>query len=376
MEKHYLDNSATTRVSEGAAASAIKAMREIYGNPSSLHEMGFAAEEIRENARKQVAKALGAKKDEIFFTSCGTEADNWALICGAESGKRIGKHVITTAVEHAAVLKSAEVLKNRGFEITFLPPLPNGGLNLDSLEVALRDDTCLVSVMSVNNEVGAVTDITKVREVLKKRNSSALLHTDAVQAFLKIPMNADQDGADLISVSGHKIHAPKGIGALYIRKGVRIAPYIVGGGQEKGMRSGTESVPMIAAFGTACAEGFESFEKNSSRMEELKRKLLSALETQNGVIINGSHEAPHIVSFSMPGCPSEVTMRILEEKGVYVSAGSACSKGHRSHVLQAMGIPSAQIDSAIRVSLSEDSTEEDLDALLDGLENVRKRFRK
>ncbi len=374
MKEHYLDNSATTRVSQAAAEAALAAMRETYGNPSSVHGMGIAAEETLDRARRQVAAALGAAREEVYFTSCGTEADNWALQCGAEAGRRVGRHVITTAVEHAAVLRSAERLRERGWEVTVLPPAADGGLDLPALKAALREDTCLVSVMMVNNEVGAVTDVAAVRALLRETGSRALLHTDAVQGFLKIPFSAARLGADLISVSGHKIHAPKGVGALYVRKGLRLPPFLVGGGQERGQRSGTESVPLIAAFGAAAQAGAARLREDIAHMAALRDRTREGVLRLDGAVLNGSGQAPHIVSLSLPGCPSEVTLRILESRGVYVSAGSACSRGHRSHVLQAMGLESSRIDSALRVSFCPENTEEDVAALLAGLEEARTRL--
>ena len=374
MNEHYLDNSATTRVSEAAANAALHAMRTAYGNPSSVHGMGIDAEDLLERARRQVAAALGAEKDEVFFTSCGTEADNWALRCGMEAGRRVGKHLITTAVEHAAILRTGEFLRDRGFEVTFLPPTAEGGLDLDALRAALRPDTALVSVMMVNNEVGAVTDVAAVSALLKAAGSKALLHTDAVQGFLKVPFSAARLGADLISVSGHKIHAPKGVGALYVRKGLRLPPLLLGGGQEKGRRSGTESVPLIAAFGAAAEAGARTLKRDVAHMTALRDAAREGLLAIPGVVLNGSGQAPHIVSVSLPGCPSEVVLRILEGRGVYVSAGSACSRGHRSHVLEAMGLDAARIDSALRISFCPENTMEDVTALLEGVREAKARL--
>ena len=248
----YLDNAATTRVCPEAADIAYKTMLETYGNPSSTHTKGREAKAVLDNARKQLAAALDCAPGEVYFTSCGSEGDNWAIINGAESMRRKGLHIISSEVEHDAVRKSMDELKRRGFEVTMLKPESDGSISPEAVAAALRPDTVLVSLMMVNNETGAVTDIAAVAKALKKAKSIALLHTDAVQGFMKVPFSAKRLGADMITVSGHKIHAPKGIGALYIKTGVKIKPYIIGGAQESGLRAGTEAMPQIAAFGKAC----------------------------------------------------------------------------------------------------------------------------
>lgn len=371
---HYLDNSATTRVCPESRAAAMRCMEEDFGNPSSVHSLGIRAEELVAAAREQVAKALGCAREELTFTSCGTEADNWALFGACELMARRGKHVITTAVEHAAVLQAAKRLERRGFEVTYLSPLADGGFDFSAFEAALREDTVLVSAMLVNNEVGAVTPVRRIRERLRARGSEALLHTDAVQGFLKLPFSAASLGADLLTVSGHKIHAPKGVGALYVRRGLKLPPFVVGGGQERGLRSGTESVPLIAAFGEACRVGGRDLEGDIRHMRELREYTLEGLRDFPQVRVHGSGEAPHILSLSLRGCPSEVTIRLLESREVYVSAGSACSRGHRSHVLEAMGLSPEDIDCALRVSFCPENTREDVDALLEGLRDAAARL--
>ena len=368
--EHYLDNAATTKVCEEAAQAALAAMTENYGNPSSTHTKGREANRLLEAARKQVAAALGCAPGELVFTSCGSESDNWAILGGAEAMKRKGKHIISSAVEHDAVRRCLDELESRGFEVTRLAPDEKGGISVDSVVSALRDDTILVSLMLVNNETGAVTDISSIAKAVKKANPAVLVHTDAVQGFLKVPFSAKTLGADMISISGHKIHAPKGIGALYIKSGLRLKPFIVGGGQESGRRAGTEAMPQIAAFGAACEIARISMSENIARMQALRQLAVERLsrDIPELVLIGGG--APHILSISLPGWRSEVLMNYLEAREVYVSRSSACKKGGRSHVLEAMGLSAKVIDGAIRIGLSRFSTEEDIDALCMGLKEA------
>ena len=368
--EHYLDNSATTKVCQAAAEAAMLAMTEIYGNPSSTHTKGREANRLLEKARKQVSAALGCTPGELIFTSCGSESDNWAIINGAEAMRRRGKHIISSAVEHDAVRRSLDELESRGFEVTRLAPDEKGGVSLDSVVSALRDDTILVSLMLVNNETGAVTDISSIARAVKKACPAALVHTDAVQGFMKVPFSAKTLGADMISISGHKIHAPKGIGALYIKNGVKLKPFIVGGSQETGRRAGTEAMPQIAAFGAACEIAQAGMAENIARMQSLRERAVQRLsrEIPELVLIGGG--SPHILSISLPGWRSEVLMNYLEAKEVYVSRSSACKKGGRSHVLEAMGLSSRVIDGAIRIGLSRFTTEEDIDALCSALKEA------
>lgn len=361
--EHYLDNSATTRVSDAAAQAALSAMTQCYGNPSSTHTKGREAKKLLDTARKQVADALGCMPEELVFTSCGSESDNWAILGGAEYMKRRGRHVISSAVEHDAVRRSLDILEERGFEVTRLMPDATGAISAEAVMNALRGDTVLVSLMLVNNETGAVTDIAAIARSLKKAGSSALLHTDAVQAFMKLPFSARTLGADMISVSGHKIHAPKGIGALYIKRGLKLKPFIVGGSQENGRRAGTEAMPQIAAMGAACAEARAEMGEYVPRMAALKARLVERLGREIPEFTYVDTPAPHILSISLPGWRSEVLMNYLESKEVYVSKSSACKKGGRSHVLEAIGMKSDVIDGAIRVGLCRFTTEEDIDAL-------------
>ena len=368
---HYLDNSATTRVCPEAAQAALAAMTDCFGNPSSTYTLGREAKKLLDKSRKQVSDALGCAPGELVFTSCGSESDNWAFLGGAEAMKRRGKHVISSLVEHDAVRKSLDELEARGFEVTRLKPEKDGSVSPEAVLAALREDTVLVTLMLVNNETGGVTDIASVAKGLRARGSSALLHTDAVQGFLKVPFSAKSLGADLISVSGHKIHAPKGVGALYIRQGLRLKPFILGGGQEEGRRAGTEAVPQIAAFGEACRIGKSGMSENIRRMAALKQELLEELRAGIPELGWVESAAPHILSVSLPGWRSEVLMNFLEAREIYVSKSSACKKGGRSHVLEAIGLDARAIDGALRIGLSRMSTEEDILALVRGLLDAR-----
>lgn len=368
--EHYLDNAATTMVCPEAADAAYTVMTKLYGNPSSTHTKGREAKAVLDTARKQVSDALGCAANELYFTSCGSEGDNWAIINGAESMRRKGMHVISSEVEHDAVRKSFEELKRRGFEVTLLKPKPDGSVSVDSVINALRPDTVLISLMMVNNETGAVTDIASIAKAVRAKKSQALLHTDAVQGFMKIPFSAKKLGADMITVSGHKIHAPKGIGALYIRNGVKIKPYILGGAQESGLRAGTEAMPQIAAFGAACELAKKGMSEYIARMSLLRSTAAERIcaGIPEAVIIGGG--SPHILSVSLPGWRSEVLMNYLEAQGVYVSRSSACKKGGRSHVLEAIGLRPEVIDGAVRISFSRYTTADDIDALCTALRSA------
>ena len=368
--EHYLDNSATTRVCPEAAQAALDAMLENYGNPSSTYTKGREAKKLLDRSRKLVAGALGCEASELVFTSCGSESDNWALLSGAEAMSRKGKHIITSLVEHDAVRKSAEELERRGYDVTYLKPDHTGAIRPEDVCAALRPDTILVSLMLVNNETGAVTDISAVSRILKEKGSAALLHTDAVQAFMKLDFTAKSLGADLISISGHKVHAPKGIGALYIRKGLRLRPYIMGGAQEDGRRAGTEAVPQIAAFGEAARIAKAGLRENIAHMAALKAAAAEGLKAAIPELRMIETAAPHILSVSLPGFRSEVLMNFLEARDIYVSRSSACKKGARSHVLEAIGMEPRLIDGALRVGFCRYNTEEDVAALIDGLRDA------
>ncbi len=367
---HYLDNSATTQVCPEAAQAAVEAMTVTFGNPSSTHTAGREAKRLLDRSRASVAKALGCRPEELIFTSCGSESDNWALLAGAESMKRRGRHIISSAAEHDAIRRSLDLLESQGYEVTRLKPGASGAVPADAVRKALREDTVLVSLMLVNNETGSVTDIKAVSAVLKEAGSSALLHTDAVQAFLKIPFSPDSLGADMISVSGHKVHAPKGIGALYVRKGLRLRPMILGGSQEDGRRAGTEATAQIAAFAAACEAALPKLEENAEKMRMQREELIRRLSADIPELKVLGGGAPHILSVSLPGWRSEVLMNFLEAREVYVSKSSACKKGGRSHVLEAMGLDTRTVDGALRIGLSRFTSQEDLDALCLGLRDA------
>lgn len=361
----YLDNSATTKPCIPAVEAMTKAMTETWGNPSALYGFGIdTARELR-NARSKVAAAMGAEPERVFFTSGGTEADNWAIFGTVKRMGKRGRHLITTAMEHHAILNCFKELESQGYEVTYLKPDSMGRIRLEDLKSALRKDTILVSVMMVNNEVGSVMPIDQMAKITHRLCPDAIFHTDAVQGFLKVPFQARNLGADLISVSSHKIHGPKGAGALYISPRLKsFPPLLLGGGQEGGYRSGTEGTPTIFGFAAAAEAMSKSFREDISREKELISNLVERLSVFPGVVINGAHEAPHILSVSIPGVPTQNSINILQDAEICVSAGSACAKGHRSHVLTAMGIRPEIIDCTFRVSLCRDTTQEELDKLV------------
>ncbi len=357
----YLDNSATTKPCAEAVGAMMKALTEDWGNPSALYGFGIDAAHKLRSARQQVAAAMGAEPDRVFFTSGGTEADNWALLSTAKRYGKKNKHIITTAIEHHAILNTMKELEAQGFEVTYLQPDAQGRVSLDTLKTALRRDTILVSIMMVNNEVGSVMPIAQMAKLTHKLCPDAIFHTDAVQGFLKIPFAAKTLGADLISVSSHKIHGPKGVGALYISPRLKSFPALIhGGGQENNFRSGTEGTPAIFGFAAACQAGFASFKEDVTIEKALLDSAIEALSNLDGVVINGAHEAPHILSLAIPGVPTQNSINILQDHGICVSAGSACAKGHRSHVLTAMNVRPEIIDSTFRVSLCRENTAEEL----------------
>ena len=367
----YLDNSATTKPCPEAVAAVIDALTSSWANPSALYGFGIEAAHSLRTARRAVAAALGAEPDRVFFTSGGTEADNWALFGTAKRFGKKKKHIITTAVEHHAILNCAKELEAQGFEVTYLQPNTLGEITLESLKDALRPDTILVSVMMVNNETGAVMPIDKMAKLTHRICPDAVFHTDAVQGFLKVPFQAKTLGADLISISSHKIHGPKGVGALYISPKLKSFPALmVGGGQEGGYRSGTEGTPAIMGFAAACAAVHKTMSQDIAREKELLASLIQTLSDLEGVTVNGAHQAPHILNLAIPGVPTQNTINLLQDAGICVSAGSACAKGHRSHVMTAMGLKPEIIDSSFRVSLSRETTAEDTDALIDGILEV------
>ena len=370
----YFDNSATTKPCAEAVAAMTDALQEGWGNPSSLHKLGIAAARQLRQARLAAAALLGCEAERVFFTSGGTEADNWAVFSGVKRLHKRGRHIITTAVEHHAVLNPVRELEAQGFEVTYLQPDKDGRIGVEALEQALRPDTIFVSVMMVNNETGAVMPIEKMARLTHRVCPDALFHTDAVQGFTKVPFRASSLGADLISVSGHKIHGPKGVGALYIRKGLSLPPYLYGGGQEGSYRSGTEALPAIAGFGAACQAAAANLRQDIAREARLKALCQEGLSQIDGLVFLGASEAPHILCVSVPGLRSQGLINCLQDEEVYVSAGSACAKGHRSHVLQAMGVDSRVIDGAVRISLSRFTTEDEVARLVRAMDSAVQRL--
>lgn len=371
----YLDNSATTRCSERAKNIMVQALMEDYGNPSSLHNMGKEAEDYIREAREKIAKTLKIDEKEIVFTSCGTESNNMALVGGALANKRQGMHLITTAIEHASVSAPMAYLEELGFEVTYLSVDKDGLISLDELRDAVREDTILVSIMMVNNEIGAVQPIEEAAKIIKEKNPNTLFHVDAIQAYGKFRIFPKKMGIDLLSVSGHKIHAPKGTGFLYIKDKVKVKPLILGGGHQKGMRSGTENVPGTAALGEAAAEIYEDFETKIDKMYAIKERFIKGVTEIDGVTINGKtgrDSAPQVVSVSIKDVRSEVMLHSLEEYGIYVSAGSACSsnKPSPSRTLQAIGLPKNQLESTIRISFCVNTTEEEVDYAVDKMKEI------
>ena len=365
--EHYLDNSATTAVSAKAAEKAYRIMVENYGNPSSLHLKGMQAEQELEAARRSVARALGAQIEEIFFTSGGTEANNTALFGIAQAKKRRGNRIIISSIEHSSVIEAAKRLENDGFEVVKILPDSDGVITPESVLREVDGNTILVSVMCVNNEIGAVMPVGEIFSAVKEKNSEVICHTDAVQAFGKIPLNARRLSADLITVSAHKVHAPKGCGALYIKKSIRIVPHQYGGEQEKKIRPGTEALPLIAAFGVACEEF--AIEENYGAVSELNAYAREKLLAIDGVTVNSPENAlPYVLNISAGRVRSETMLHFLEELDVFVSSGSACAKGKPSHVLSAMGLSGERADSALRISFSKYNSKDDIDALCKGIE--------
>ena len=365
----YLDNSATTKPCKEAVEAMTNALTVGWANPSALYGFGIDAAHALRTARHQVAAAMGAEPDRVFFTSGGTEADNWAIFGTVKRLGKRGKHIITTAMEHHAILNCMKELESQGYEVTYLQPDSLGNISLADLKAALRKDTILVSVMMVNNEVGSVMPIAQMAKLTHKLCPDVYFHTDAVQGFLKIPFAAKTLGADLISVSSHKIHGPKGAGALYISPRLRsFPPYLYGGGQENGFRSGTEATPAIFGFAAAAAAVAATFREDAAQEKQLLNALVEKLQTVEGLQINGAHDAPHILSLSIPGVPTQNSLNVLQDAGICVSAGSACAKGHRSHTLTAMGLRPETMDGSFRISLCRDTTWEELEKLAEVIE--------
>ena len=383
-EMIYLDNSATTRQDDAVTELMVSCMKETFGNPSSLHRMGLDAEKLLKQARRQIREAAGRGEDRVIFTSGGTESDNMAIFGAAKAGRRRGKRIVTTAVEHPAVLESVRALEESGFDVVRIGVDRQCVLDLEAMENAIDGQTILVSVMQVNNETGTIQPVEEVAEIIRKKKAPALLHCDAVQSFGKLPLPS---GADLISVSGHKIHGPKGSGALLMKKGLRLPALLQGGGQEEGLRSGTENVPAIAGLGLAARIAEEHRGARMEKISSMRDRLLQGLEEEipdvicNSVRQTGSNTslcAGNLLNVSFPGTRGEVILHTLEQYGICVSTGSACSsnKKGRSHVLQAMGLSEKQIEGAIRFSLSGYNTMEEIEETIEKTAEAVKRFRR
>ena len=361
----YLDNSATTKCCKSATDKMVELLTSEYGNPSSLHMKGVLAENEVTLARKKIAKTLKVQDKEILFTSGGTESNNLAIIGSAMANQRAGRHIITTAIEHASVLNPMEYLKENGFEITYLGVDKNGHISLDELKDSIRDDTILVSIMQINNEIGAIEPVEEAGRIIKAANHPIIFHVDAIQSYGKLVIRPQKLNCDLLSVSGHKIHGPKGSGFLYIKDKTKIKPIIFGGGQQKGMRSGTENVPAIAGLGIACEQIYDNFDEKIQNLYHLRELFIDRVSQIDGVSINGStgrDSAPHIVSTSIRGVRAEVMLHALEDKQIYVSAGSACSsnKPSISSTLKSIGVEQSLLDSTIRFSFCVNTTEDEI----------------
>lgn len=372
----YLDNSATTRCSDRACQLMVDLLTKDYGNPSSLHMKGIEAERFVETAKKKIAKTLRVSEKEIIFTSGGTESNNLAIIGAAMANRRAGNHIITTSIEHASVENPMEFLKEQGFEITYLSVDENGIISLEELEEAVTEQTILVSMMQVNNEIGAIEPVAEAAELIKKKNPDTLIHVDAIQSYGKMYIYPKKLGIDMLSVSGHKIHGPKGSGFLWVREKTKLKPLILGGGQQKGMRSGTENVPAIAGLGEAAEEIYENLDEKRAHLYALKQRFIDGIEKLEGTHVNGKtgeDSAPHIVSVSFEGIRSEVLLHSLEDRGIYVSSGSACSSNNHagkqkgSKTLRNIHLKENLLDSTLRFSFSVHTTEEEIDYALEVL---------
>lgn len=374
---HYLDNAATTAVLPEAAEAAMHAMRTCFGNPSSLHKMGIDASHLLEDSRKTVACALGCLPEETYFTSCGTESTNISLRGAAYLNRHKKGRIITTEIEHAATLNTCKQLAAEGYDVVFLKPDETGHITPAALADALTEDTFLLSCQLVNNEIGTVQPVAELGAQLRAKAPRALFHIDAVQGLARVKLTPKKWNCDLMSVSGHKIGAPKGIGALYVKKGLRLPPLMLGGGQEKGMRPGTEALPNIAAFAKACEIRMAHFDEDFQHVQSLADYLHTQVAALlPDAVFNGAGDIPHVVNLSLPGCKSEVLLHVLEGDEVYVSSGSACSKGKQSGVLKALGLPKARTDSALRVSFCPLNTTEDIDTFITAAQKGVKLFKR
>ena len=377
----YFDNSASTKVSEKAIEIMLKTMRDDYANTSGKHIKGVEAESYVKDAADIIAKTLKVKKGEIIFTSGGTESNNMALIGGAMSRKRYGKHIIISGIEHPAVYRPAEFLTEQGFELSVLPVNSEGQVDLELLKSTIRDDTVLVSIMYVNNEIGAIEPVEEISRIIKAKNKDILFHVDAIQAYAKLRINPKSQGIDMLSASGHKFHGPKGVGFLYIDSNVKINPIIFGGGHQRGMRSGTLNTTGIAGMGVAAKEAYDNFDERINKISELKYYLMDELEKTEGAILNtgrGENFAPQVISVSFEDIRAEVLLHALEDRGIYVSSGSACSSNHPgiSGTLKAIGVRENLLDATIRISLSELNNKEEADYFIKNLKELLPLLRK
>ena len=367
----YLDHAATTPVPRAVADAMYEVLTEHYGNPSSQYQMGLDMKKKVEGWRKTVADVMGCDAKNLYFTACGTEGDNWAIQAACWQNRRVGKHIVTTAVEHSAVLQPCKWLEQQGYEVTYISPDAMGDISAEAVLEAVRPDTVLVSVMMVNNELGNVYPIAEIAAGLKKKNPDTLLHTDAVQAFMKVPFSAKTLGADFISVSAHKIGGPKGIGALYIGPRVRNPkPLLAGGGQESGLRAGTEATAQMAGFARAVeleTERNETFEEMLQRMADLKAYAAEQLLTIPDLRLVGGGTAPHVLAISMVGWPSQNVVNDLSAQGICISAGSACHQGKPSHVVATLKLPKKVAGGVLRISFGPDTTREEVDACVEAL---------
>jgi len=371
----YLDNSATTRVCPEAAQAALSVMTDIYGNPSAVHSSGVKAKNVLENSRRTLADALSVDASDIYFSHSRTLANNTAIFGAAALRRKMGNRIITTKLEHPSVMRCMDSLEEQGFQIVRLSPGKNGAFEPEELLNAINKNTILVSVMLVNNEIGAINPVELISRAVKRVSAPALIHVDAIQAFGKMKVKPSKTGIDLLTVSGHKIHAPKGVGALYVRKGLGIKPTVLGGGQEGNLFSGTEALPAIAGFAEA-VKALPDISRQYETTKNLRDYTLSMLKDIPQVVINSPSDAlPNIINMSVMGIPSQVLINYLSERGIYISAGSACKKGHRSDVLTAIGLPPKVIDSAVRVSFSRYTTKEEAEifvsAIKDAVNNIR-----
>ena len=374
----YLDNSATTRPCPACVRAMTEALTDCWGNPSYVYALGIDAAHRLRQARQAVAAALGAEPDRVFFTSGGTEADNWAIFSAAERLGKRGHHIVTTAVEHHSVLAICKALENEGFEVVTVAPDESGHITPEAMAAACNEKTILASCMMVNSETGAIHDLPAIAAACRRKSPNLIFHADCVQSFCRLPIEPAKWGIQLVSISGHKIHAPKGTGALYIAKGTRLLSPLYGSGQEKGLRPGTENVPGIAALGLAAQLMNDRCAENFAHFTALRQRMITKLSQSPAVCINSPADAaPYIVNCSVQGIRSEVMIHYLEQFGIYVSSGSACAKGERSHVLTAMGLSRDRIDSAVRVSMTDTTTPEEIDEfcrrLLEGEATLTKR---